>query len=195
VGCFVSFTLYDTRLLELFPESFVRHFFPPPPAAPPAGTFTSALPTSAFAGQYRDVSHARGTIEKLIHLTEQIVAHAEPDGTLTVNLGSLRPGDVRMTRVDALRFREIDWNRESEPFEVAFRVDESSRVTHMMAGTEAFGRLSPVEHPRLHRAAFKSFAIVFFWGGFGWPALCFAAARRLRRTQAGSSDAHSRRCA
>jgi CubicO group peptidase (beta-lactamase class C family) len=169
VGCVFTFNVYDSRVLELPPEAFSRHFFPDAATAAVAPEPADASALEAVVGQYRDVSYSRRTIEKVQYLNEQVTVAPGPAGTLIVSDVNLsEPGRQVFAALGQGRYRQTSGEGR---IEIGFRRDANGRVTHLLVGTEAYERLNWAERPSLHRQLFKACALVFAWGGIAWPTL------------------------
>ena len=153
-GVFVANNGYDQDVCWSIADGFIGHFFPAsaPPSASPA-----RQDAARFSGVYRHVKHANTTIEALTLLFRRpLVIYPAPDGTLNI-YGS------RFAEAAPLAFQRVNgFDR------VAFRADQSGRITHMFLGQEAHERLRWHQMPSFHQALMFLFAVVFVSGFVAW---------------------------
>ncbi len=155
-------------------DTLMDHYFPAPPAAPPAPPGDFAERAGDYTGTYIPNRRFRGTILKLGEFLSMVRVTAEEDGTLMLHLPAGSPtGDhIRLVEVGPHLFREVDGE-----MDVAFLVDDRGQVRHLALEQWAFDRVSAFRSPRSHAVA-AGLALLLFGGTLvGW--LLGGAARLL----------------
>ncbi len=111
-----------------FQRAFFDHYYPAPAVAPILPPADFAARAGRFVGSYRYTSSPATTLLKVVEIVgANTVQISDPgDGTLLCTLEGLK---FRLVEVGPLYFRQVDG-----PFTVAFREDESGRITHVFTG-------------------------------------------------------------
>ncbi len=166
VGVFVSYNSEGgARATKEFFTAFVDRYFPPKGSDQyePKAEFASRAPK--YAGMYRSNRYSHSTIAKLAALSAVEVT-ATPDGALQTS----QTNDARFVETGPLTFHEQNGRRT-----IAFRQNESGRVTHLFIGdvpVVAFERVPALESPNVvilvALVAVATFLFTFLRGPVSW---------------------------
>ena len=155
-------------------DTLMDHYFPAPPAVPPAPPSDFAERAGDYTGTYIPNRRNRETILKLGEFLSMVRVTAEEDGTLMARLPAGSPtGDhIRLVEVGPHHFREVDGE-----VDAAFMLDDQGRVRHLALEQWAFDRVSAFRSPRTHAVAAGLCLLLFGGTLVGW--LLGGAARLL----------------
>jgi CubicO group peptidase (beta-lactamase class C family) len=174
IGIFASFNtdLGGTISYSQFLETFLDHYYPE--RAPPAAISVADL--ERFAGEYQSTRRSYSFWGAAFGMAGGAVVMAD-SAHLT---WKAREGTMRLEPVDSLLFRDV---RTGEL--VAFRADESGRMTHAFRGglpMMGYERMSPAMDSRLHRRILM-LAMAVFLG-----AVIAAVVRLVKRMAEGPAE-------
>lgn len=177
----ITNTRFRDELLMELPEAFLDRYYPEEnlPAENPEPLPGFAERAARVSGTYLTNRRARHTIEKLSLLSAPPVRVRPAEGsagvlTVTGLDGANAPG--RWVEIEPLLFQ-----REGSEERIAFREDESGRITHLFARGHtpgAFDKAAWYQNPALHQALLGACVLIFLTVVIGWPLA--ALIRRLR---------------
>ena len=174
LGLFVANNGQNHRLnLELV-NQFLDRYYPaansPAPAAVPA-----AGDLGRFAGSYRTVRYGQRSVEKLATLVEQFRVVADRGRLFLYGFG---PGPAEFVLVDRMLFKMAS----GENY-IAFREDETGRITHLFLGGDRFypTALALEKVPWFETSEFGQLLVAAFGVLFGSACLAWPVGRWLGR--------------
>jgi CubicO group peptidase (beta-lactamase class C family) len=190
-GLFVSSTTDDGRLYSVVRARFLDAYFPheedPPPPAVPAGA-TDRI--DRVSGYYRNNRYCRTTFLKFSVMIPRFVPEihirrGRDDGVLLLSYAGWRPKPQQLVEVEPYCFQgfyvagaDPAKRRLAEGPRVAFRLDDSGRVTDLFNGNSAYERIPRYETWGVQVVAVVVSLILCAYASLAWP---IAAGRRRRR--------------
>jgi hypothetical protein len=188
LGVFLVGNRGDNGYIYELQHRLLDHYFPPPRTITPARPMAVlAGSLEGFTGSYWSNDYARGTIEKLAQLRQQVQITAPGDGSLLAH--GLYGQTLRLTRRGALWF-ETTYGQ--TPLDIAFQQDAGGAITHLLPGSLAvFDRIAWYDTTASVSAAIGLYSVLFLLGCASW--LLPPLARRLRRARHPASQAERAR--
>jgi CubicO group peptidase (beta-lactamase class C family) len=162
-------------------RAFVARFFPAPPAFFSYPTAISEGDVGRFGGSYRSTRRNETTLEKLQELFSPVRVRALAPGTLGISGLAIVPESLWVQTRPGV-FRD-----QSSPEIIAFREDESGRVTHLFEGNfpaVGYTRLPWYGAPEAHYALLAIGAPLFLLTPIAWSVSAGRAAFSSRKTWA-----------
>lgn len=176
VGFFISYNTDTGTGRDALLKAYLDRFFPlaeKPRIDPPVGFEERA---DRYTGTYKMIRHDYSSLAKLQALVAVLEVTADEDDTLVVS-GMLGSSGSHYAEVDDLLFQKVDGQAQ-----LAFREDESGRITHLFLGdlpAIALQRVAWYESPKLHLPLLAGCALIFLSAALGWPFVLLVTRGRL----------------
>jgi CubicO group peptidase (beta-lactamase class C family) len=177
LGFFLVGNMGDNGYVYDLQHRLLDHYYAPPRTVPAVrSAAASTVSLEGFTGSYWSNEYARGTIEKLAQLRQQVQITAPGDGSLLAH--GLYGQTLRLTRRGPLWFQTTYGQT---LLYIAFQQDTNGAITHLLpASLAVFDKIAWYDTTAIVYAAMGIFSLLFLLGCAG--GLLRPLARRLRRT-------------